>query len=800
MNPFLRRSLASLLFLSACSGLFAQESVVASGEAAAGGQTKEIAKVQQAEQLRKQQAVLRITPTLDNAAALERTGAYAKAQVIYLAALRELTPAPATQAVYEKAKNGLFRCDAYLIDEARKKGDWATMESLLNLSLNYAPDDPKLKAALAKVKAARTNPQDTTLLANPAVNAPFQNQVEAASNYLAQAEQARRTGQYELAEDRLNKLLGIDPYNNAAQQMLKQITEEKLQYQAVATEQNRKQRLKEVEQKWSNPPPKPKLEVVAATAAVPMTRSNDFDINRKLESIVIPSVEFSDASLQNAVDFLNDKTRQLDPEHEGINFIPRPEALSQAKTITLSLKNVPLKEVLRYLTQLAQVKFKIDPSAVFFVPLSEPTDVLVRRQFNVTPSFFTVTQSAEGQGAQASRRRSGAANAASNAAVANGTLDVKQQLTQRGVEFSAEGSNAIYLASSGVLEVVNTQDQMDLIDELVNAETGQTMMVDIEARFVEIKQTDLNELSSNIALYPLNGSTITTPTFVSSMRGSAGLSAQQLQSLLLQAQPSAPGRFGPSAGSAAPIENTLALGGIMDGKHYSAVLRGLSQKTSADLLSAPYVRVRSGERAKIDATRTFYYPTQYNPPQIITITTGTSSISTTPLYSPPAAIPAFPSSFDKQDIGVVLNIQPTVGGDNRTIDLSLVPEITDFEGFINYGDPITVSDGVSTTPVVLVANQILQPVFNVRRVSTKVFLKDGFTVVLGGLIREDSQTINDKVPVLGDIPLVGRFFQSKVKQNVKRNLLIFVTGKILRPDGERFNQTTTDVASADAAR
>ena len=68
-----------------------------------------------------------------------------------------------------------------------------------------------------------------------------------------------------------------------------------------------------------------------------------------------------------------------------------------------------------------------------------------------------------------------------------------------------------------------------------------------------------------------------------------------------------------------------------------------------------------------------------------------------------------------------------------------------------------------------------------------MLIHDGSTVVLGGLIREDLQTINDKVPLLGDIPLLGRLFQSKANQSVKKNLIIFVTANIYQNDGELLN-------------
>ena len=109
-----------------------------------------------------------------------------------------------------------------------------------------------------------------------------------------------------------------------------------------------------------------------------------------------------------------------------------------------------------------------------------------------------------------------------------------------------------------------------------------------------------------------------------------------------------------------------------------------------------------------------------------------------------------------------------------------------FDGFINYGSPIqTISTnalGISTTNI-LTPNVINQPVFDSRKISTSVSIYDGATVVLGGLVREDIQKVNDKVPVLGDVPLVGRLFRSKVDQNIKRNLVIFVTARLLDPSG-----------------
>jgi general secretion pathway protein D len=82
---------------------------------------------------------------------------------------------------------------------------------------------------------------------------------------------------------------------------------------------------------------------------------------------------------------------------------------------------------------------------------------------------------------------------------------------------------------------------------------------------------------------------------------------------------------------------------------------------------------------------------------------------------------------------------------------------------------------------------INQPVLSTRKVTTRVSVYDGQTVVLGGLMREDVQKTEDKTPIIGDIPLVGRLFRTNVDQHIKRNLVIFVTAHVVTPSGLAFN-------------
>jgi general secretion pathway protein D len=115
--------------------------------------------------------------------------------------------------------------------------------------------------------------------------------------------------------------------------------------------------------------------------------------------------------------------------------------------------------------------------------------------------------------------------------------------------------------------------------------------------------------------------------------------------------------------------------------------------------------------------------------------------------------------------------------------------VLDFDGFIDYGVPIVtrlqeLNPAPNLPGTVVTGGTINQPVFNLRSVSTDLQVLDGQTAVLGGLIREDTQEVNDKVPLLGDLPLVGRLFQSKVSERTKKSLLIFITARLIRSNGK----------------
>jgi len=123
-----------------------------------------------------------------------------------------------------------------------------------------------------------------------------------------------------------------------------------------------------------------------------------------------------------------------------------------------------------------------------------------------------------------------------------------------------------------------------------------------------------------------------------------------------------------------------------------------------------------------------------------------------------------------------MEVTPTVEHDGQHISLRLEPQVTEFEGFVEYGGR---SLAISSGTTVQMPSGFFQPIFSVRQIKTEVTIRNQDAVIMGGLAREEQKKVNDKVPILGDIPLIGKLFQSKGETTQKRNLLIIVKGTVI---------------------
>jgi general secretion pathway protein D len=265
---------------------------------------------------------------------------------------------------------------------------------------------------------------------------------------------------------------------------------------------------------------------------------------------------------------------------------------------------------------------------------------------------------------------------------------------------------------------------------------------------------------------------------------------------------------GSATGTKNVAPGVLSIAGVFTNPQFQTVLRALSQKKGVDVNASPSVTTKSGLKAIAEVTQEFIYPTEFDPPRL---PQGGGNINVGGQQQQMIATPTTPTAFEMRKTGVQVEVEPVISEDGRTVELTIAPEMTAFEGFVNYGSPIVSPASVSVLPIqlstgatgyvplsspdqLITPNLILQPVFKVQKVTTAVKVYDGATVVLGGVKIDNRTMVEDKVPILGDLPIVGRLFKSNTKQTETKNVIIFVTVEVVDPSGRRVNRDTAAVA------
>lgn len=745
-------------------------------------------------------------------------GEYEAALAQYRAAkdtLDQLPNAPFIQDWRDLANLKFADCAVVVAREKAKIGDYASARKLL--------DEAQLAVPGHKGAIAFGRNLDDPDRWPPALTPQHVENVAKVEKGLLQANSSMELGNYDNALTEYEDVLRIDPYNNAARRGMEQVEQKRAQYFDTARDHQRSRMLNMVNEAWEHKPP------VRGLALDPvMTGGTEPTVylTRKMQELIFPQVQFSGASIEEAVEFLRVKSRDIDvaetdPAKKGVNIILKAGDAPITASISLDLKDVPMVEALRYVTELAGMKYKVEPFAVLIVPVSDISDQQYTRIYKVPPDFLSMGGSDAAAPAPASADPF-AANAGGGAA-ASGLIQRKSALDilkAQGIPFP-EGASAVFNQVTSQLIVKNTQPNLDLVEAFVDSIRGQgPKQIYITSKFVEVSQKNTDELGFDWLLGAWGGevvggggsdgnSGLTTGTGINDVGYPVSISDMIAAGTL---SPVSRGlRTGAKAITGNAIDATIANGisgqqgateapgvfsvaGVLTDPQFGVVIRALAQRKGVDLMSAPSVTTKGGQRATIEVIREFIYPTEFDPPQVPTNVGGGGvggGIGGGGVTSIPVT-PTTPTAFEMRPVGVRMEVDPTVGADGYTIDLNLLPEVTEFDGFINYGSPI-LSNGQ-----VLTENIINQPVFSTRKVTTAVTVWDGQTVVLGGLIREDVQDVEDKIPLLGDLPWVGRLFKSTAEDHFKRNLMIFVTAKLIDPAGQPINPALSGNGAAGA--
>ena len=242
----------------------------------------------------------------------------------------------------------------------------------------------------------------------------------------------------------------------------------------------------------------------------------------------------------------------------------------------------------------------------------------------------------------------------------------------------------------------------------------------------------------------------------------------------------------------------------------SMILHMLSQRSDTDLLSAPKVVTKSGNEAVIKVVTIYRYPQDYDVTiQSTSSGSGTSVSGSTTGGSDGKILPMVePQNFETQEVGVILTVTPELSPEGL-INLALEPKVVSEPTWKDYGMKVPMSAVMSSAAQTLALASgdesmnwfsvpMEQPFFKERSINTHVTLYNGSTIVMGGLITEERKSMEDKIPFLGDIPFIGRLFRSRSEWSNKRNLLIFVSARLVDPNGRQIiqNQDSDTTAAA----
>ncbi len=646
-------------------------------------------------------------------------------------------------------------------------------------------DVNKGKSFVEVVEKFEDNPYNHTIAdANP----DYALRQEKVSVLLEKGRRQYLYGDYQGARSTFRQIETLDADNiqaKAYQRLISEKLEDSGRLTYLAT---REAMMDEVNKMWQRP------QVYTGNNVGTIGQKTDSVVEVKLRDIIIPNVNFPDPGvpLAHAINTLSALSVDYDKSTDGkkgVNIVLFDAG--ETKNVVLSLRDLSLGQILDWVTQQAGYQYDIEKDTIVVRKANEAANASMdTMDFPITGATVTrmIGFKAAGGGADSSDPFGGGGGGGGGE---NKEEPIKQFLIKAGVEFGPGAS----LAFDGTkLWVTNSRRNLDKVRNIL-LRYNEIKQVEIEAKFMEVNQGALKELGFNWNIYNMgadgktknvlfatNNRTLSQTTS-DVQAGSLPITIMQPASevqpgadnpyTVSQVIPSLPSTINLGTGATSATDTLL---GVINGYNVDLVVSALEQKTGSDMLCAPKVTVISGVTATITVSQQMRYPETWGDVQS---NVGTSSSSQGGSSAGVTITPGTPQDFTTTDVGVVMTVTPNVEEDG-SINLVLNPKVTEFEGFMEYGG---VAVALSAGTIVTVPSGFIQPVFSVREVNTTVTVFDGATVVMGGLVREEVRSVNDQVPILGDIPLIGRLFKSKGESRQKRNLLIFVTANRISPGG-----------------
>ncbi|NQT46344.1 MAG: hypothetical protein HQ593_02550 [Candidatus Omnitrophica bacterium] len=322
------------------------------------------------------------------------------------------------------------------------------------------------------------------------------------------------------------------------------------------------------------------------------------------------------------------------------------------------------------------------------------------------------------------------------------------------------GSYVDYHRLTGQMVVLNTLANHEKIEGFLRSLRAATMtQISIEARIIEVKSFDGEDFG--IELRGLTDQTLTDGSTAAGFAINAKNKEGRIDTKGVLDWEA--GSWGDESGIGNPLSLEFA---VLDYAKFKAIITALEKNKNTNTLSAPKLTCYNNQMANIKVVTEFSYVKDWD---IVQTTSGDTSTIVETTYNP---------VIDTIWEGIVLEVVPVVNENRETITLSLRPSVREVD-LTNTVDIRTESTDQ--------ARNVTLPQITTRTTQTTVSVEDGKTLVIGGLMKNEDVDNVRKVPFFGDIPILGKLFQSKTKYQAKSNLLIFITARILDTHGDMVN-------------
>ncbi len=425
---------------------------------------------------------------------------------------------------------------------------------------------------------------------------------------------------------------------------------------------------------------------------------------------------------------------------EKVNIVA--DSLASDKTVTIHADQVPLSEILDYVSRNLGIAFYVGDNIIWATPQEQS-----RSGIPMETRMYRLRKGIDG------KLGTGEDLQADDAAEDNTPIVLA---IQRFVP-QPEGADLLFDRKSHALIVKNTTENLTRVEDIIETMDVCPPQILIEARFISTGVTDLRELGID---WVLNSPYVITDK--------GGRPRTQINS-------------GATAGFSTPVNASQGLNmtfeGLLTDPMFKAVIHALEKTGQARTLSVPKVTTINNRVASIRVGEDFRYYDEYDVQSIPSQITGQAGNTVYSSILVPVGTPKM------EELGIELKVRPSVGADMSSITLQLFPEIAEFVRFEFY--EVGTGGGSSTgTAATNGTSTVKLPIFRRSKIETEVIVQSGETVVMGGLITSSEAKRKEKVPFLSSIPLLGLLFQNDLVDNDQKNLLIFVTATIISERGE----------------